>query len=113
MLLVNPADEVADLPPQDPLQGALLWGHDRHLQVPGSQRSGHFETDEARPHDHGAPAPFRLLDEGPAVRNCTYCERLSLSPTRAYSICQLVVPSILGLKHSRQAWRAAQIGCIR
>src|SRR4051794_36083364 len=46
VLLVQPADEIAELRPENPLQGPLAWSDDMDLDPPCTQRRRHFEADE-------------------------------------------------------------------
>ena len=73
VLLVERADEVAELRPQHPLQRPRLGRDDVHLELARAQRGRDLEPDEARADHHGA---LRLL------ARCAMMARLSASERR-------------------------------
>ena len=67
VLLVQRADEIAELRPEHALQRPRFRRHDMHFELAGAQRRRHFEPDEARAdHDHALRA-FGVGDDGAAV----------------------------------------------
>ena len=67
VLLVQRADEIAELRSEHAFERALLRRDDMHLDVARAQRRRGFEADEARADHHRALGGFRLRDDGAAV----------------------------------------------
>ena len=81
MLLVQRADEIAHLRPQDALHRPFVQRHCVDLDLAGAQRRRDLEPDKARS-QHDCPARLlALLDDGSAVGQRAQCVNMRLVGT--------------------------------
>ena len=71
VLFMQPADEIAELRPEDALHRPGFRSHDMNLDVARAQRRRDLKPDEARTDNKRATRALRVVDDGAAVRERT------------------------------------------